>query len=159
TGGALYFGVFAGHDVAASHWWASWTALVFVGLHLVLHARIGGTAQLLRIFRPERLPPPPPRLDPVELLTMLVDRAPPQTAESPPPATASQAAPRPEARAAGSVEPQNRRHPTLQSNPFVVAAAVAIVGASAMVATDWLVVDSLKVHRIVSADAPVLDGD
>jgi hypothetical protein len=52
-----------------------------------------------------------------------------------------------------------RRNVTLQANPFVVAAAIAITGASAVVATDWLTVDSLQVHRIANADAPILDGD
>ena len=39
---------------------------------------------------------------------------------------------------------------TLQSNPFVVALAVAIAGTSALVATDWFSVDSLRIHRIAS---------
>jgi hypothetical protein len=48
---------------------------------------------------------------------------------------------------------------TLQSNPFVVAAAVAITGASAIVAADWFVSDTLQIRRIASADAPIIDGD
>jgi hypothetical protein len=52
-----------------------------------------------------------------------------------------------------------RRNVTLQANPFVVATAIAITGASAVVATDWLAVDSMQVHRIANADAPILDGD
>src|SRR5450432_4862363 len=51
------------------------------------------------------------------------------------------------------------RNPTFQSNPFVVAAAVAIAGASIVVATDRLAVDQLQIHRISSADVPILDGD
>ncbi|MGZ3285301.1 MAG: ethylbenzene dehydrogenase-related protein, partial [Xanthobacteraceae bacterium] len=51
------------------------------------------------------------------------------------------------------------RNPTFQSNPFVVAAAVAITGASVIVAADRMSVDQLQVHRISSADVPVLDGD
>jgi len=47
----------------------------------------------------------------------------------------------------------------LQSNPFVVAAAVAITGASIMVAADRMAVDQLLIHRISNADAPILDGD
>ena len=54
---------------------------------------------------------------------------------------------------------RNRRNVTLNANPFVVAVAIAITAASAVVATDWLAVDSLKIHRIASDDAPVLDGD
>jgi hypothetical protein len=48
---------------------------------------------------------------------------------------------------------------TLQSNPFVVAAAVAITGASAIVAADWFVPDTLQIHRIANTDAPIIDGD
>jgi hypothetical protein len=51
------------------------------------------------------------------------------------------------------------RSPTFQSNPLVVAAAVAITGASIIVATDQLAVDSLQIHRVSSADVPILDGD
>jgi len=51
------------------------------------------------------------------------------------------------------------RNPTLQSNPFVVAAAIAITGTSALLAADWLSVDRLKIHRIDATEAPTLDGD
>jgi len=128
-------------------------------------------AQLLRIFRPERLPPPPPRLDAVELLTLLVEKTSPAMESrnlhgaslqpEPPrrderhrsgdmPGTAERGDPK-----AGSM----RRNVTLQANPFVVAMAIAVAGASALVATNWLVLDSLQIHRIGSEDAPVLDGD
>jgi Ethylbenzene dehydrogenase/Prokaryotic cytochrome b561 len=170
TGGALYFGVMAGYDVAMLHWYAAWIVPVFVALHVLVHYSMGGASQLLRIFRPERLPPPPPRLDPVELLTMLAEKeAPLQTpeqvqrasAESPSPAGGE--ARNPPARAQSQTpsprDPARRRNLTLQSNPFVVAVAVAITAASAVVAADWLVADSLQIHRIANADAPILDGD
>jgi hypothetical protein len=171
TGGASYFGVQAGYDVVMLHWYAAWVVPIFVGLHVLLHFRIGGLSQLLRIFRPERLPPPPPpRLDPVELLTMLVEKdLPPQEPQHLPQAPAEPhrlAAGEPRKRAArahspGSVsrDSARRRNVTLQSNPFVVAVAIAITAASAVLAADWLVGDSLQVHRIANADAPILDGD
>ena len=56
------------------HWYAAWVVPAFVGLHILLHLRIGGVLQLLRIFRPERLPPPPARLDAIELLTLLAEK-------------------------------------------------------------------------------------
>ncbi|MGH9694184.1 MAG: ethylbenzene dehydrogenase-related protein, partial [Bryobacteraceae bacterium] len=40
-----------------------------------------------------------------------------------------------------------------------MAAALAITGASALVATDWLAVDQLRIHRITAAEVPILDGD
>src|SRR5262249_12853207 len=65
----------------------------------------------------------------------------------------------PNSPAAAPRGPVRRRNTTLQSNPFVVAAAVAITGAWAVVATNWLMVNELVIHRIASADAPILDGD
>ena len=55
--------------------------------------------------------------------------------------------------------PARSRNPTLQANAFVVAAAAAITGASLIVATDRLAVDSVQIRRINAADAPILDGD
>jgi Ethylbenzene dehydrogenase/Prokaryotic cytochrome b561 len=170
TGGALYFGVMAGYDVAMLHWCAAWVVPVFVTLHVLVHYSVGGASQLLRIFRPERLPPPPPRLDPVELLTMLAEKEAPLQAPEPvqrAPAEAHRSAGgearKPPARAQSQTpsprDPARRRNLTLQSNPFAVAVAVAVTAASAVVAADWLVADSLQIHRIANADAPILDGD
>jgi Ethylbenzene dehydrogenase/Prokaryotic cytochrome b561 len=165
SGGLLYFGVFAGYGELMVHWYASWVVPAFALLHILLHFRIGGVPQLLRIFRPGRLPPPPPKLDAVELLTLLSEKiAAPEAAEAlrasvqpEQPMHKNERAPQDE-RKIGADAP-GRRGVTLQSNPFGVAAAIAIAGASAVVATDWLAVDSLQVHRIASADAPSLDGD
>ncbi len=170
TGGALYFGMLAGYDMAMLHWYAAWVVPMFVGLHVYLHFRIGGASQLLRIFRPERLPPPPPRLDPVELLTMLVERdTPPQEQQRAPQAPpephrlpvgeARRGAPRTHAKNASARDGARRRNLTVQSNPLVVGVAIAITAASAVIASDWLVVDGLQIHRIANADAPILDGD
>jgi hypothetical protein len=297
SGGLMYFGYFAGYDVATLHWYATWVVLGFSGLHVLSHLRIGGTSQLLRIFRPTGLSAPPPQLDAIELLTMLAEQsarlqpesggadktasetrmqpvqhetrvqpvqrtapvgpvqretrvqtvrreallpvqretrvqpvrreaplqpvqretrvqpvrreallqpvqretraspvqreallqallreaplrpvqrdallqpiqreAPLQPAQRPKDATrgrppvrsaATHAAPGPAAKSRTS----KPRNPTFQSNPFVVAAAIAIAGASIVVATDRMAVDQLQIHRISSADAPILDGD
>src|SRR5690349_15395090 len=69
TGGMLYFGIYPTHDVRLLHWYATWSVLAFVAFHITTHAAIGGASQLMRVFRPDRLPAPPPRLDAVELLT------------------------------------------------------------------------------------------
>jgi cytochrome b subunit of formate dehydrogenase len=196
TGGLLYFSVYAGHDTAMVHWCATWVMIAFAGLHILTHYRIGGASQLLRIFRPERLPAPPPRLDAVELLTLLVEQSARLAPEaehaskipSPPPFVPSQEPydreqrqpekppaepmrhlphPPQDHHSAANRRPQmaararqtKPRNPTLQSNPFVVAAAIAITGTSALLAADWLSVDRLEIHRIEIADAPTLDGD
>jgi hypothetical protein len=171
TGGALYFGVRSGYEIATLHWWASWAVPAFVGLHVLLHYNMGKRSQLLRIFRPERLPPPPPRLDAVELLTMLVEKpsAPmsaPQDDISTHPQSEYSHHTRPSeprmtanSQAGASQRAMRRKNFTLQSNPLAVAAAVAITGASVVVAADWLDVDTLHIHRIASTAAPILDGD
>ena len=174
SGGLLYFGLYAGHDMATLHWYGTWTITVFAGLHILTHFRIGGAAQLLRIFRPTGLPAPPPRLDAIELLTLLAEQSarlesgssqahakpapPPRDAAPDRMAACQSVAPAPpQTRRQGSNS--KSRNATFQSNPFVVAVAVAIAGASAIVAADRLAVDQLHVHRINSADAPTLDGD
>jgi hypothetical protein len=181
SGGLLYFGLYAGHDVATLHWCGTWIILAFSGLHILAHYRIGRVSQLLRIFRPAHLSAPPPQLDAIELLTLLAERSARPTSESggarkmpsqahvkpaqPPndttrnrPAKREPIAPAPPATARQS-RASKSRSPTLQSNPFVVAAAIAITGASVIVAADRLAVDSLRIHRIHNADVPILDGD
>jgi len=192
TGGFLYFGICANHFARSVHYYATWSVIGFVGLHVLNHAAIGGRSQLMRVFRPERLPAPPKRLDAVELLTMLVEQEERMAEESEPvarsPKTPMQSPLQPAQmpndvgggrqgvrrmprtgrelpnddrmnprRSAGG--PARRRNPTLQANPLVVAAAVAITGASLVLTADRFTGDVLMMHRIDSADAPVLDGD
>jgi len=68
-------------------------------------------------------------------------------------------APHPPSGTAATGRAAKPRSPTFQSNPLVVAAAVAITGVSILLATDRLAVDQVTVHRVKSADAPILDGD
>src|ERR1700688_2165732 len=75
SGGLLYFGFYAGHDVATLHWYGTWMILGFSGFHVLAHYRIRGASQLLRIFRPTGLSAPPPRLDAIELLTLLAEQS------------------------------------------------------------------------------------
>jgi len=172
SGGLLYFGFYSGYDVAMLHWVGTWVILAFVVLHVLTQFKSGGAAQLLRIFRPAALPAPPPRLDAAELLGMLAEQSArlpeSKNVDAPPEVSSHPLQPRPEARRdrrepdpaaqpkAGSTRSRN---PTLQANAFVVAAAAAITGASLIVATDHLAVDSLQIRRINPADAPILDGD
>jgi Ethylbenzene dehydrogenase/Prokaryotic cytochrome b561 len=167
TGGMLFFGPFAGYDAVTIHWYAAWVVPAFAMFHILTHLRIGGLAQLLRIFRPERPPPPPRRLDAVELLTLLAEKnaAPatdtqqtPKASLQPEQSFAHEGRPRHQTRKSPREMPK-RRNVTLQANAFVVAAAIAITGASAVVAADWFDVSSLRIHRISEADAPIVDGD
>ena len=173
SGGLLYFGFYSGYDVAMLHWVGTWVILAFVVLHVLTQYRSGGVAQLLRIFRPAPLPAPPPRLDAVELLGLLAEKSArlpePEEADAPPKVSSHPLQPRADMRrdrapdAAPAPQPKDgparSRNPTLQANAFVVAAAAAITGASLLVATDRLAVDTVQIRRINPADAPILDGD
>lgn len=75
SGGALYFGLLNGYEAASLHWYATLAVPAFVGLHLMVHALLGGGSQILRIFRAAPLVPPPPPLDAVELLTLLAEQS------------------------------------------------------------------------------------
>jgi hypothetical protein len=175
SGGLLYFGVFASQAVMTVHWCAMWVLLSFAVLHVSTHFAVGGASQLLRILRPMNLTAPTPQLNAVELMTLLVEQS--ARLQSEAGGTdrrhAAQAQPvmrrdglvrdarasrEPIARTPGKAAAK-RRSPTLQSNPFVVAAAVAITGVSFIVAADRMSVDTLVIHRIDKADAPILDGD
>jgi len=173
SGGLLYFGFYSGYDVAMLHWVGTWVILAFVVLHVLTQFKSGGISQLLRIFRPAPLPAPPPRLDAAELLGLLAEQSArlpeSENVDAPPEVSSHPLQPRPEARRDRTREPDpaaqpkagpaRSRNPTLQANAFVVAAAAAITGASLIVATDHLAVDSVQIRRINPADAPVLDGD
>ncbi|MCW5703001.1 MAG: ethylbenzene dehydrogenase-related protein [Bradyrhizobium sp.] len=167
SGGMLYFGVLAGYGVAMVHWCATWAIPALVALHVLVHAKFGGLAQLLRIVRPSRLSPPPPPLDAAELLVLLAEQSarlqPEAARETREEIPATEARLQPEHPAEQSWPPHPvRRRPrraTLQANPLIVAVAVALAGVSLIVAGDRLAVDQLHVHRIASADAPLLDGD
>ncbi len=159
TGGLLYFGIAAGSSTNRLHWIATWTVPGFVVCHLLAQYRIGGWAQLLRIVRPTRLAAPPPKLDAGELLTLLAERSSELAPhELPRHANIENDAGRP--RQPQPARPRSaRRGSVVQSNPFVVALAVAMTGAGLIVAIDREATDTLRVYRIDSADAPVLDGE
>ena len=173
SGGLLYFGFYSGYDVAMLHWVGTWVILAFVVLHVLTQFKSGGVAQLLRIFRPAPLPAPPPRLDAIELLGLLAEQSArasqSENSDAPPEVPSHPLQPRPDTRRDRTREPDpaprpkagpaRSRNPTLQANAFVVAAAAAITGASLLVATDRLTVDSVQIRRINPADAPILDGD
>jgi hypothetical protein len=173
SGGLLYFGFYSGYDVAMLHWVGTWVILAFVVLHVLTQFKSGGVSQLLRIFRPAPLPAPPPRLDAVELLGLLAEQSArasrSENSDAPPEVPSHPLQPRPDTRRDRTHEPDpaprpkagpaRSRNPTLQANAFVVATAAALTGASLLVATDRLTVDSVQIRRINPADAPILDGD
>jgi hypothetical protein len=188
TGGLMYFGYSSGADILKLHWYAAWIIPVFAALHVLTHYVVGRSSQLFRIFRPAALVTPPPPLDAIELLTKLVEqtqgqiagpmRIPgpiagqvpagqphPQSLQPTEAASRDRVAQRPPGRPPArpaSGEPRRaprRRKMTIQSNPFAVAAAVAIASTAIVVSVDREATDTLYVRHISSAEAPVLDGE
>jgi hypothetical protein len=137
--------------VLAQHWYGSWLIASFPVLHLTTHWKLGRFAQLLRIFRPARLVSPPPPLDVADLLELLA-QSPRQTAMPAHPAGSGHAA-------AQLHDALPRRGTVLQSNPFVVASVVAMVGVAVLATADRSTVETLHIHHIGQAETPVLDGD
>jgi ethylbenzene dehydrogenase/cytochrome b561-like protein len=188
TGGLLYFG-YTQYILVTLHWFGTWAILGYAALHVLAHLKLGGKPQLLRIFRPAPLVPPPPPLDPIQLLMLLAEHtgpatSPPMAAEQTPDTARTHALagrhPQPTRRPDGarhdppaSARPSNpprpradnadgrkpRRGPVLQANPFIIAISIAIFGAFFLVAIDRKAVDTLYVRRIDASELPMLDGD
>jgi ethylbenzene dehydrogenase len=120
----------------------------------------------LRILRPSRLPPAPPPFDPAQVLELIAREnaargiASPQATPEPSPEPAHEAPPR-RVRADAARKPPARRQrdATLQANPFIVAAAAALVGVAFLVALEPRATDTLYIQRIDAAEAPRIDGE
>jgi len=139
TGGLIYFG-YGSSLLLNLHWIGMWALLGYPALHVLAHWRLGGAPQLLRVFRPAPLQPPPPPVDLLELVARLAEST------RQPPA----AAPTDGSHTGGTV---------LQANPLVVATAAALVSVTVLITVDREVIDTLHIRLIGEADAPVLDGD
>jgi len=170
TGVMIYLG-FAGSLMVEAHWLGLWIILLYAAAHVVSQAKLGGKAQLLRILRPGRLPPPqPPPFDPAEVLELLARqnavRRNATPAELPeeqrPPRRVRQdrTVPADPSHAAASRAPRRRaRHPVVQANPFMVAAAAALVAVTFLITVERQSVDTLTIYRIDRSEAPVIDGE
>ena len=176
TGALLYLDY--GDSIATTlHWSGMWLIIGCTVGHVLVHWRLGATAQLLRILRPMRLQPQPPVFDPIDLLELLdQDSARPEKYQS---SRTTRPLPEFDARAprfapmSDQVSPARtgaheseyrfrgtrRRGPVLQSSPFVVALAVAFVGTSLLVTAEHQTSQTLLIHRVDAADAPIIDGD
>jgi hypothetical protein len=74
TGALLYLNR-GSATVLKLHWIGTWAIISFLPIHVLLHLAFGGSQQLLRLFRPVRLPVRPPPFDPSLLNKQ--DRPPP----------------------------------------------------------------------------------
>lgn len=132
SGTALFLGFGAPH--LAIHFWATWSCIACVALHVGLQAAMGGVSQLARIFRPAALVVAPPPPDFAELLAEQLNR---------------------------NLDGNRTRSPptTVNAHPIATAcAAMFAVGAIAIGAED-LTRPELLVRLVTPAEAPQLDGD
>jgi Ethylbenzene dehydrogenase/Prokaryotic cytochrome b561 len=186
TGTLLYFG-HAGSFLVQTHWIGMWVILGYIVLHLFSQWRYGGAAQLLRVFRPTRLSPAPPRFELADILALLDEQAPKSAAlrqvvldhaASGPDSTRESAATGGEGVARRVVviegetsniplqttgndstfDASNRRW-SFHLNSFAMASVVAGVSVVVMLTTERQIIDHLYIYRVGAAEVPVVDGE
>ncbi|HXX09165.1 MAG TPA: ethylbenzene dehydrogenase-related protein [Pseudolabrys sp.] len=187
TGALMYFDYGSGFVITV-HWLGMWVVCAYLFAHVLAHWKVGRARQLLRIFRPSRLLPPPPKFDPVELLELL-DQPAARPADFRPPRARHleqerrdleafrRFAPPKDRFSSARVAPSSRHFPgeqhdatqgpgrsrqrgfVVQSNPLVVAMAVAIAATSLMVTAQLETSDTLEIRRVEASKAPIIDGD
>jgi hypothetical protein len=133
TGGLLWFGW--GRDIwVRLHMLGTWIILGYAAMHIMAHFVMGGAVQLLRVFRPSKLAPPPPPFDPLEMLQTL-------------------------GAGRGPARPPQPRRAVFLVNPFLAAAAAAVAGITVSMEWNTAFEDTLYIRRIDKAEAPIIDGD
>jgi len=187
TGTLMYFD-YGSSLVITVHWSGMWVICAYLFAHVLAHWKIGRAPQLLRILRPSHLLPQPPRFDPVDLLDLL-DQPASRPADFRPPRARHFEQERGDLEAPRHFAPANDRFPStrfapgsrffpgeqhdathrpgrprqrgtvIQSNPLVVAMAVAIAATSLMVTAQFETSDTLEVRRVDVSNVPVIDGD
>jgi len=151
TGFLLYAGY--GGRVVQIHRLGMWLILSYAALHVVAHWRLGGTSQLLRIFRPSRLTPTPKVAAPSPVMR-------PRHGAEATRMHRPQPAPRHDARPHIAARVTHRRdNATLKVNPLTVAVAAGLVAAAMIASVDRAAQDVLVIRKIAKTGAPVLDGD
>jgi len=157
TGYLIYLGY--GGVAVELHRFGTWLLIAVSFGHVATHWAIGGLGQIARIFRPSRLPPVAAPFDPFDLL--VAPEQPPRIAASPGPERVRRV-PRDEAHDESRHEQRRtrQRDVTLQSHPFAAAMVVGLIAMSAATFVDQTAMrDGLRIRKIATSEAPVLDGD
>lgn len=126
TGALLYAGT--GGDVATLHLIGAITIAALSLAHVTGHWLYGGLAEVLRIFRPARLPQPLPTLTPAELLALYLEHMRGPRPAPPPPVPPQPGIPNGRGEPPPPPAPFRRgRHPSsLHAHPLMVAAGAAV---------------------------------
>jgi Ethylbenzene dehydrogenase/Prokaryotic cytochrome b561 len=156
TGCLMYLG--HGGAVVTAHRFGTWLLLASAAGHIASHLAIGGVNQLLRMFRPSRLPTVAPPLDPFDLLVTQEQSSAHhhhRQQQERRPADAQQQ-PRRQAEPARS----SRKDTMLQAHPLAVALSVGLLGSFLLPVVDSAMMrDELRIRKIAASEAPTLDGD
>jgi hypothetical protein len=187
TGVLLYLG-YANSFMVWVHWIGLWLILGYIPLHLCSQWKLGGAAQMLRIFRPSRLVAPLPQLELADVVALLDQQSGPSLAPQRPAfARALTDGPSPAQRfAAGSSSQVFQRSPltggdvleashqsapnsstpnspnshfAIHLNAFLVACVMAGLIATVALMAEREIIDRLYIHRIDSMDIPAIDGE
>jgi cytochrome b subunit of formate dehydrogenase len=159
TGAMLYMGL--GGFAAHAHLFATWVILAYVPCHVSIHFLIGGKSQLLRIFNPTKLPPPPEPFDPYELIAAKAfANGQSHTAEPDDPRKKA-------SRAAKTIKPDDKpgrnkphaRGAMLHAHPLPAAIGGGLGFLLFLLSLDTVTRDTLRMPEIASSDRPVIDGD
>lgn len=160
TGILLYLG-FAGW-VADLHLIGTWIIVAYVPLHCATHLAIGGARQLLRIFNPGKLAPPPVPFDPYDMLAEVLSK----TAGAGQPLAVldggrhAKAAPVPPSPSPTPKRGQPRRGQILQAHPLAVALGGGFTALMLLMSLDQVSRDELVIGQVDNpAHNPILDGD
>jgi hypothetical protein len=162
TGILLYLG-FAGW-IADLHLVLTWVIVAYLPAHLAVHFAMGGVRQLLRIFNPGKLAPPPPAFDPYDLLAeaLMKDDRLKRGSE-----TQSDTPVQPGSRPARQGEPQDhetrrphRRDQVLHTHPLAIALGGGLAALAMLMSLDQVTRDELVIEEIwADTKRPVIDGD
>jgi hypothetical protein len=161
TGILLYLG-FAGW-IADLHFILTWVIVAYLPAHLAVHFGMGGVRQLLRIFNPSKLAPPPPAFDPYDLLAEALTK----NARLKGPETQSDPHAQPDSGPARQREPQDhqtrrpyRRDQVLHAHPLALAFGGGFAALAMLMSLDQVTRDELVIEEIwADTKRPVIDGD
>jgi cytochrome b subunit of formate dehydrogenase len=163
TGAMLYIGY--GGWAVELHLLATWVIIGYIPAHIAVHYAIGGKMQLLRIFNPGRLAPPPAPFDPFDVIAEL---AAPEASRKPRSPSTSV----PEAHSGGSRVPSAERPPqrrpaktpprggqAVHAHPFPTAIAGGLGFLLFLLSIDGATRETLTIEQIAEAQKPIIDGD
>jgi cytochrome b subunit of formate dehydrogenase len=139
TGALLYLGF--GNNIVVTHFMGAIALLAFPLVHVGTHYLLGGTNQILRIFRPTQIEQPKAAQNFTDILIEhYVKNSAVQTQPIPP-------------------REANSQGVSLHVHPLGIAVATGLAAAIAVASADYNLSGTLVITRILDAQMPRIDGD